>query len=108
MDYKDRGIIKWAPFDALVGFNQMVNDLKYKMGKKNKPILEEDQLNEMDYIIKEAINLNKEIQIDYYHDGYIKSIYGYVKKVNLYDQTLILGFNIMIELTTIVNIQMVS
>lgn len=107
MDYKDRGIIKWAPFDALVGFNQMINDLKYKMGKIEKPTLDEDQLMEMDYVIKEAIKFNKELQIEYYNDGYIKSIYGYIKKVNLYDQNLILGYDITIDLSSIVNINIV-
>ena len=33
-NYVDRGIIKWAPFDGLAGFNDLYNDLKYRLGKK--------------------------------------------------------------------------
>lgn len=108
MDYKDRGIIKWAPFDALVGFNQMISDLKNRLGRKDKPILQEDQLFEMDCIIKEAITNKKELQIDYYHEGYIKSIYGFIKKVDLYNRQLILEYQIIISLEDIVNLSVLN
>ena len=28
--YVDRGIIKWAPFDGLAGFNDLYKQLKYR------------------------------------------------------------------------------
>lgn len=106
--YKDRGIIKWAPFDALVGFRDLINEMQYERGKKEQPILSEDQLIEMDLIIKKAINTNKEIIIYYYNDGYIKNVYGYVKKVcNIYN-ILYLTNNIDINLKNITKINVIN
>lgn len=49
--YKDRGIIKWAPFDALVGFNDLIKEMLNNKNKIEKPILNEDRLEKMDRII---------------------------------------------------------
>lgn len=105
--YKDRGIIKWAPFDSLTGFNERLNELKYQIGKNEKPVLSEDQLYLIDLTIKEAINDNKEIAIEYYEDGYIKTMYGYVKNVNLIYKNVILHGKIEIPISIINNIHIV-
>lgn len=108
MEYHDRGIIKWAPFDALVGFNQMVKDLKYQLAKKDRPLLEEDQLAEMDQTIKSSINLHRELQIQYYQDGYIKSMYGYVYKIDLIERYLELHSHIQVALDDIVHLTIID
>ena len=33
-NYKDRGIMKWAPFDALTGHGTMLEDMIYNINKK--------------------------------------------------------------------------
>lgn len=76
--YVDRGIIKWAPFDGLAGFNNLYKELKYRLNKTEKPILSEDQLYEMDINLKKALNEKCSIYLSYFQGGYIKQIYGQV------------------------------
>jgi len=38
--YVDRGIIKWNAFDALVGYRSMLEEMKYRLGKKSKAAFE--------------------------------------------------------------------
>lgn len=102
--YKDRGIIKWQPFDALTGFRDSINNMIYKNNKKEKKILLEDKLEEMDYIIKEARAYKKEVSLEYYEDGYYKIMYGFIKKVDFINKKVILNNNIDIIITNITDI----
>ena len=40
--YHDRGLMKWQPFDALVGYGSMIQALKRQKTKATKPELSED------------------------------------------------------------------
>src|SRR5690554_6164864 len=102
--YKDRGIIKWAPFDALNGFHETIEAYKYQKGKKERPVLLEDKLNMLDKNLKEAIEKNIEIQVYYYFDGYIHYMYGYVKKIDRNYRYLILDHASKLSLDDIVDI----
>lgn len=102
--YKDRGIIKWAPFDALNGFYETIEAYKYEKGKQAKPTLLEDKLKQLDDSLKKAIEKGSEIQIYYYYDGYIKNIYGYVKSVDRNFRFLLLDNGIRLVLDDIVDI----
>lgn len=102
--YKDRGIIKWAPFDALIGFNSLVNEMLYKKYQKEKPFLSEDKLEELDRTIKIAITNENEIQISYYEDGYIKTVTDKIKKVDLHKRLLYLKSNFSLYLDTIIDL----
>lgn len=101
--YKDRGIIKWAPFDALNGFHETIEAYKYEKGKKDRPILLEDQLQILDQKLKEAIDKNIEIQIYYYFDGYIKNVYGRVKRADRNFKYLLLDNGIKLSLEDVVD-----
>lgn len=81
--YVDRGIIKWSPFDGLVGFVDMMEELRYKLGKKPRPELSDDLLAEMEYALQEALEFSKAISISYYYDGYLKTDFGRVGKLDL-------------------------
>ena len=102
--YKDRGIIKWAPFDALVGFKELINKMNYNRNKKPKPILSSDQLENMDYLLQEALIKKLELVFDYYEDGYIKTVYGKIKKVDQINQLIILNNNLKLTVNIITNI----
>lgn len=102
--YKDRGIIKWAPFDALIGFNQMIADIKYKMGKKDKPILSEDHLEHMNRQIRFAVEKKEEVRLNYYEDGYFYEVFGHIKYVDMIKKIIVLSVNQEIYLENIMNI----
>ena len=81
-NYKDRGIMKWAPFDALTGHGTMLEDMIYNINKKQKAELSDDEYKEINDTIKEALNSNKQISIDYYNDGYSFTTFGKIKKID--------------------------
>lgn len=88
--YVDRGIIKWAPFDALVGYHSLLEEMKYRLGKKEKPILSDDDFEALNRHLLQALKESREIEIRYYRDGYIHSTFGKIKTVNYTNKQLIL------------------
>lgn len=102
--YKDRGIIKWAPFDALVGFHDKIAVMLYNNNKIEKPVLTEDKLYELDLTIKEAIQFEKELQIDYFEDGYIKTFVCNILKVDTHENIVITKDNIYIKIEDILDL----
>ncbi|MDY0276769.1 MAG: YolD-like family protein [Acholeplasma sp.] len=88
--YQDRGLMKWAPFDALVGHSELIAKRRYELNKKDKPELLEDALEEMNRNLFEAFNLNKAISISYFKDGYFYETYGNIKKIDHLKKTILL------------------
>lgn len=81
-NYKDRGIVKWAPFDALSSTQTILEDLIFKMNKKQKNYLSEDEFAEMNETIKKATSEKREVLIKYYNNGYTYTTYGTIKKTD--------------------------
>lgn len=80
--YLDRGIIKWNAFDALVGYSSMLEEMRYRLGKKPKPTLSDDALEDLNRKLQEALATEKDIELKYYRDGYIRFTFGTVQKVD--------------------------
>jgi len=89
--YIDRGIIKWAAFDALNGYHTMLKEMQYRLGKKSRPILSDDDYEILNQNIKTAITFEKEVEVQYYQNGYILSTYGKIKKLDFVNKTVILS-----------------
>lgn len=105
--YQDRGIVKWAPFDALSGFNPMLREMKHRLNKTKKPILSEDDFNNMNFIIEEAIFNKKEIAITYYEAGYSKITFGYIRKLDYSTRIITLSTKEQINAFDILSIQLI-
>ena len=88
--YVDRGIIKWSAFDALNGYNQMLKELRQRLGKKPKPILSDDDFETLNRRLEEAAINKYEIELIYYENGYLKNTYGKIKKLDYNNKLLIL------------------
>jgi aminoglycoside phosphotransferase family enzyme len=80
--YVDRGIIKWSPFDALVGYQAILEEMKYKRGKKEIPVLTDDAYETLNRALQIAYQTKQEIGVRYYLDGYIKSTHGLILKID--------------------------
>ncbi|MBM7453644.1 hypothetical protein JN09_000976 [Acholeplasma morum] len=106
--YQDRGLMKWHPFDALAGYHEMINEMIYLKNKRDKPVLFEDALVEMDRIIKEAIRLNKIVRISYYLDGYIYYQVGEIVKYDGLYRKLIMCPRLSLSLDDIVQIDEIN
>ena len=90
-DYKDRGIMKWAPFDALTGQRDILEELLYNINKKEKTTLSDDENNEINSALLDAFNNKKTISIQYYSDGYSYTTFGIIKKIDTINKVIILN-----------------
>lgn len=90
MTIKDRGNIKWSsmmlPFhvDELIIYSQ-------KDKKIQKPILDNQFLEEMNYIISEAFANKKKVIIIYYKDNNFINYTGLIDKIDCYNHKILLN-----------------
>ncbi len=103
--YKDRGIIKWAAFDALAGFNSMLGEMRHRLRKIKKPILSEDDFDIFNRKMNQALSENLDISITYYEKGYFKLTFGKIKKVDYINKLVILDTLEKIQALDIINIE---
>ncbi len=103
--YVDRGIIKWAPFDALVGYHSMLQEMKHRLGRKDRPILSEDQNEEMDRVVQIALKTHAEIEIEYYRDGYTNTTFGTIKRIDSIHRIIILSTLEKVMIDHIIHLQ---
>jgi|GEM_PF-391530 len=80
--YVDRGIIKWNPYDALIGYQSMLQEMRYRLGKKEKPVLMEDAIETMNRNLSMAVEFDAEIALSYFHDGYVRTTHGRVRRID--------------------------
>ncbi len=80
---QDRGYIKWAPFNSLFNDNKLLNEIKTKKEKINKPTLSSDQIEFLNEKIFEAYTNHLKVYIDIYKDQKINKLTGYINNINL-------------------------
>ncbi len=78
---KDRGNKKWTSL-MLVEHKRQLRKLQKKQNDRDKPKLEEHKLQEMNYLLEEAINNNQKISVKYYHNNDFSYYRGKIKEVN--------------------------
>jgi len=66
---KDRGIIKWQPFDSLTSSKNMVQHILSEKEKINKPVLSEEQLREIQERLWEGFHNQIPLHITYFFKG---------------------------------------
>ena len=89
--YQDRGLIKWMPFDALAGFGQLIYELTHEHLKKTPPILMDDQLHELNYVLQQAYQEKREIVLIYYKDHRYVQTTAWIKSLDFIHKKLILS-----------------
>lgn len=89
--YIDRGFIKWAPFNALNGYYSILDEMKNRLRKLDKPILSDDEYDDLNRNIQEALIKQSEIEINYYENGYVKTVYGHLKKMDFVNRLIVLS-----------------
>ena len=79
---KDRGIIKWQPFNSVISSQKVLESLILEKQKQTKPILSEEETMAIEEKIIEAYYAEEVVTISYYQNGYIKNIKGQIKKID--------------------------
>ena len=93
----DRGIIKWQPFNSCFNANEIVEDININKNeiKEKRPILSEDQLNILDWQLKNAYILKSVINLKYYYDGEIKNLIGKITSFDYLNKKICLNKQII-------------
>ncbi|GLO65098.1 MULTISPECIES: YolD-like family protein [Oceanobacillus] len=85
MSVNDRGTIKWTAM-MMPEHVELLNQLKEKQNRKQKPILDEQQLEENGFQLMMAHKDNLLISIKYYANYDYHNIKGYVDRINYQDK----------------------
>ncbi len=84
----ERGMKKWRPFAAMPQQFTAIQQMIDNQTKISRPILDEDQLEENNRILIEALERNPSIRITYYKDGRSCCEEGQIIKIDPYQQLL--------------------
>ena len=101
---KDRGIIKWLPFDSLVNSKSVVESILYEKRKVKKPILSLEQTEDIEKKLIEAFYAQEKITLQIYKNGYIKSITSTIVSMDGTYKKITLATNDTILFSQIVSI----
>ena len=85
----DRGMKKWAPFSSLIEQATCLEEMKYQRNKIDKPILTDDQIEKINYVLQ-SYQKGQRVKINFYHDGYLYYIENEIKRIDLENKQLIL------------------
>ena len=77
----DRKEIRWAPFQSLWKTNEIIKEIEERKKLKPKPILSEDEEEELQKKILEAEHTKANIHISYFYAGKIYQKTGKIKTI---------------------------
>lgn len=86
----DRGMMRWVPFSAIKEQFEGLNELYEKQNEVPMPILDEQQLDEINEIVCEAMAENKQISISYKKQNKAYSEVGYIHYYDMICNELII------------------
>lgn len=85
---RDRGMVKWEPFRSITeqwtGLHNVMEDLN----KIEKPVLSDDQLEEINQVLAEALQNKKEVYLTYYKNGQCITETCKIHMINLHNKNL--------------------
>ncbi|MGP4041273.1 YolD-like family protein [Gracilibacillus sp. D59] len=76
----DRGKIKWASL-MLPEHVEMLQEFFYEESSKEKPVLNEDCVHEMELTLQQALQSNHKVKLSYYQNGSFESVFGHIVKL---------------------------
>ncbi|PGC23566.1 hypothetical protein COM11_25145 [Bacillus pseudomycoides] len=99
----DRGMMRWAPFSAIKEQFEGLNEIYDKQNEIPMPIIDEQQLEEINDVVCGAMSENLEVSISYHKQKKIQLETGYIhyydtsrnelRVVNKYDNVLYINVN---------------
>lgn len=102
--YKDRGLMKWAPFEALVPADSLLDEIRYHSNKIDKPLLSEEIINDINNTLIKGLNEGIMLQFVYYDNGYTNEVYSSIKLIDKVNELLITTIGIVIKLNDIIRV----
>lgn len=101
---RDRGMIKWMPFNSVVSSKEVISSILKEKSKINMPILSDEQKNVNEQRLLIAYYSKSKINISYYQNGKINLINSYIKKIDftyhkIYFENITILFDQIVSLT---------
>lgn len=87
-NYIDRGTKKWSMAMMLPEHVELLRKLEYEDSKVQKPILDQQELEEIERTISEALNNKSLMEFTYWREGFILKKQGYVQNFNQYQNII--------------------
>ncbi|MCI7554167.1 MAG: YolD-like family protein [Tenericutes bacterium] len=100
-----RNDINWAPFNSIINGKYIVKEIEKNKNKINKPILDEEQIKEIEKTITESMIKQTEVDILYYQKGFLYHLSGTITKINSAIQKIYLNNNKYVYFCEIINIK---
>ena len=82
-----RGNIKWRAFATLPEQYEILNEVMQSQNKIANPLLSDDALNQLDYIVNQKLQSNEPCTIEYWSNGDIKTYTGFILKFNVLEKS---------------------
>ena len=103
MQNKNRGQIKWAPFNSVINTKDIIDDI-YTNKVDIMPTLSEEQTNNLEKKIINAYYEQVQINIKFFYNNKILNSFGTIKKIDftyhkIYFNNFVLMFDQIISLT---------
>ena len=86
--YRDRKMMKWMPFNALLEQGEHIRELLNGRLKKEMPILSVDQQSELNYKLEVAYLFKNQVSITYFRDNEIYKIEGVINRTDVYNKLI--------------------
>ncbi|MBM9447071.1 MULTISPECIES: YolD-like family protein [Staphylococcus] len=83
-----RGMVKWQPFKTMPEQYERLEQYILDQNKIERPILSEDQLNELNDTLVYKMFHDPSIIVSYYKNGYIENVKGIIHKVGDLEECL--------------------
>ena len=101
---KDRGMIKWQPFDSVISSKEIVSTILINKYKINKPILSIDQLEVLNELIKENYYNQNIVKIKYFKNNNIYNIKGQITFIDENSKIVLINKNLKLHISQILQI----
>src|SRR5690625_4823432 len=100
---KDRGTKKWTSL-MLPEHIEMLKEVWEEERRESKPIVDEQQLIENEYILNAALKGDHKVKIEYFADHRKQTIEGNIEYIESLNKSLIID-GVKIELDNILNVR---
>ncbi|RIP33183.1 YolD-like family protein [Staphylococcus gallinarum] len=86
---KGRGMVKWAPFATLPEQFEAIQQYITDQNKIDRPLLSDDQLNELNNQLHQALHNDVPVLIEYFQDGWLETVQLRIKRIDLLQMKLV-------------------
>lgn len=80
--------VKWQPFKTLPEQYEQLEQYLQDQNKIDMPMLSDEQVQILNDKLNMKMHDNSQANVEYYSDGYIYSIKGFIKKIDVIESTL--------------------